>query len=313
MVSVSPLHTEQPTVAFTADEIALFKSLQTKPDVAWPTVILLLVGCAYVSAIGYLTMQIHVLPVLTGGVLAGIGGYFLFSPIHDALHRSVSRHPWVNDFIAILTVNLMLPYSSHKLMRWGHMQHHRFTNEHAKDPDKFLTDSWHAPITAWPFFELFYVPDYWQHRHERPRAEVIQVFTQLVLGIALLALMVWWQGLWFFVYWFTVSRVALWLIVAVFVYLPHQPHTVLQKDLPYQATLLRTGKEWLLTPLMAYQNWHLVHHLYPNVPFYRYKQVWKAREQFHESQRPARVRAFQLVPHHLHQPEDSSSWTNANN
>lgn len=299
MASISP---SAASTAFTPEEHALLRSLQAKPDVAWPTMILFIVGWAYTLAIGYLTLQAHMLPVLTGGVLAGIGGYFLFSPIHDALHRSVSKHQWVNDFIAIGTVNLMLPYSSHKLLRWGHMQHHRFTNEHDKDPDKFLTDNWHAPITAWPFFELFYVPDYWKHRHERPRAEVIQVFAQLVLGTALLAFMTWWQGIGFFIYWLTASRITLWLIVAVFVYLPHQPHTVLQKDAPYQASLLRTGSEWLLTPIMAYQNWHLVHHLYPNVPFYRYKRAWLAREAFHESHRPARVRAFQLVPDEIQLP-----------
>lgn len=176
------------------------------------------------------------------------------------------------------------------------MQHHRFTNEKGRDPDKFLTDHWHAPVTAWPFFELFYVPDYWHHRHERPRMEVLQVFTQLVAGFALLALVTWWQGIDFFIYWLVASRVTLWLIVAVFVYLPHQPHTVLQKDAPYHASLLRRGQEWLLTPLMAWQNWHLVHHLYPNVPFYRYKQIWKAREAFHEAHRPAEVRAWQLRP-----------------
>lgn len=281
---------------FTPEEHARFKALQAKPDVAWPTLAVFVAGWALVLVLGQLTLIDRVLPIAIGGVLAGIVGYFLFSPIHDALHRSASKHLWINDLIAIGTVNIMLPYASHKMLRWGHMQHHRHTNEPGKDPDKFLTDRWHATLTAWPFFELFYVPDYWQHRHERPRAEVIQVFTQLVLGSLLLAFMAWWQGLDFFLYWLIASRLTLWLIVAVFVYLPHQPHTVLQKDAPYQATLLRDGWEWLLTPVMAYQNWHLVHHLYPNVPFYRYRQVWKAREAFHEAQRPARVRAFQLVP-----------------
>ncbi|MFZ5723493.1 MAG: fatty acid desaturase [Pseudomonadota bacterium] len=288
-------HTAAGTV-FPGDNPELLRALQTKPDVAWPTVALFTGGWIVVILLGALTLYLHWLPVLTGAVLAGITGYFLFSPIHDALHRSVSRHEWINDLIAIGTVNLMLPYSSHKLLRWGHMQHHRHTNEPGRDPDKFLTGHWHAPLTAWPFFELFYVPDYWQHRHKRPRGEVVQVFAQLVLGFALLAFMTWWQGIDFFLYWLVASRTTLWLIVAVFVYLPHQPFSVLQKDAPYQATLLRQGREWLLTPLMACQNWHLVHHLYPNVPFYRYKQVWLAREAFHESHRPARVAAFRLLP-----------------
>lgn len=289
---------------FTPEEIARFKALQAKPDIAWPTLALFIGGWIYVLAIGYLTLLAGALPVITGAALAGIGGYFLFSPIHDALHRSVSRHEWINDLIAMGTVNIMLPYINHRVLRWGHMQHHRYTNENGKDPDRFLTDHWHAPITAWPFFELFYVPDYWRLRHERPRAEVTQAIGQLVFGLALLATMTWWQGLDFFVYWFVASRVTLWLIVAVFVYLPHMPHTILQKDAPYQATLLRQGWDWLVTPAMAYQNWHLVHHLYPNVPFYRYKQVWKAREAFHESHNPARVRAFQLVPDAIRLPHE---------
>jgi beta-carotene hydroxylase len=281
---------------WSAEEHARFRQLQAKPVVAVPTLILFVCGWAVAIALMVLTLELHALPLTVGAVLAGITGYFLFSPIHDALHRSVSRHEWVNDVIAIGTVNLMLPYVSHKLLRWGHMQHHRYTNEVGKDPDASLTHKWHAPITMWAFFELFYVPDYLRHRHERPAAEARQVIAQLVAGFALLGVLFWYQGAEFALYWLLASRVTLWLIVAVFVWLPHQPHTILQKDHPYQATLLRRGKEWLLTPLMAYQNWHLVHHLYPNVPFYRYKQVWMAREAFHESHRPARVRAFQLVP-----------------
>lgn len=281
---------------FSPEEQASFRALQAKPDVAWPTLAVFTVGWAAVIVVGYLSFLTGQIPLLTGAVLAGIAGYFLFSPIHDAIHRSVSRHEWINDLVAICSVNLMLPYVNHRMLRWGHMQHHRHTNEVGKDPDRFLTDHWHAPVTAWPFFELFYVPDYWKARHTRPKAEVRQVVAQLVIGCAVLAGMTWWQGWEFFAYWFVASRTTLWLIVAVFVYLPHQPHTVLQKDAPYQASLLRRGKEWLLTPLMAYQNWHLVHHLYPTVPFYRYKQVWKAREAYHEAQLPARVDAFSLVP-----------------
>lgn len=282
--------------AFALDNPELLKALQTKPDVAWPTVALFFGGWAVVAFIGYHSLLTGQWPLLPSAVAAGIVGYFLFSPIHDAIHRSVSRHEWINNLVAIGTVGAILPYANFRMLRWGHMQHHRFTNEVGKDPDRFLTDRWHAPITAWPFFELFYVPDYWKARHTRPAWEVRRVFTQLVAGIALLAAVTWWQGLDFLMYWFVASRVTLWLIVAVFVYLPHQPHTVLQKDAPFQASLIREGKEWLLTPLMAYQNWHLVHHLYPTIPFYRYKKAWKAREAFHESHQPARVNAFQLMP-----------------
>jgi fatty acid desaturase len=54
--------------------------------------------------------------------------------------------------------------------------------------------------------------------------------------------------------------------------------------------------EWLLTPVLLCQNYHLVHHLYPTVPFYRLLKVWNAKRQYHESQTPAIVDAFALRP-----------------
>ena len=37
--------------------------------------------------------------------------------------------------------------------------------------------------------------------------------------------------------------------------------------------------EWLFTPLMLSQNYHLVHHLHPSVPFYRYLATWRRNEE----------------------------------
>ena len=37
--------------------------------------------------------------------------------------------------------------------------------------------------------------------------------------------------------------------------------------------------EWLFTPLMLSQNYHLVHHLHPSVPFYRYVKTWRRNEE----------------------------------
>ena len=37
---------------------------------------------------------------------------------------------------------------------------------------------------------------------------------------------------------------------------------------------MRMGWEWLLTPLLVCQNYHLIHHLYPTVPFYKIHDAW---------------------------------------
>jgi len=45
-----------------------------------------------------------------------------------------------------------------------------------------------------------------------------------------------------------------------------------------------------------YQNYHLVHHLYPAIPFYRYLKIWNVRKQYHEAQNPATTTVFSLTP-----------------
>jgi ring-1,2-phenylacetyl-CoA epoxidase subunit PaaE len=49
----------------------------------------------------------------------------------------------------------------------------------------------------------------------------------------------------------------------------------------------RIGFERLLTPLALYQNYHLVHHLHPAVPFYRYIAVWRRNEERYLERNPA--------------------------
>ena len=57
-----------------------------------------------------------------------------------------------------------------------------------------------------------------------------------------------------------------------FDWLPHHGLEDTQSENRYRATRNRVGLEWLFTPLMLSQNYHLVHHLHPSVPFYRYLQ-----------------------------------------
>lgn len=274
---------------------AQVRRLAVKPFIAVPALLILIAA---------LLVSFWLIAAVLGGrmspwlaaVPGALAGYFLFTPIHEAIHRSASNREWVNDLVALVTIGILLPYASPKLLRWGHMQHHRFTNEHDNDPDRMLTGRWYGPLLLWPFFEVFYLPQYLRKAGTRPPREVRQVLCQFVLGLAALALLFHFTGPELFVFWFLSSRAGLWLIVFVFVFLPHHPHDVLQKDDIYGASSLREGHDTLLTVLMAGQNRHLVHHLYPTVPFHRLKAAWEARREHHEGQRPARVSGFGLRP-----------------
>ena len=58
-------------------------------------------------------------------------------------------------------------------------------------------------------------------------------------------------------------------------YEPHAPHEVTVDVDRYRATVVRSGALW--TFLLLGQNHHLVHHLFPAVPFHRLASVWRAR------------------------------------
>ena len=80
----------------------------------------------------------------------------------------------------------------------------------------------------------------------------------------------------------------------MFVYLPHVPFISTAKENRYRASSNRIGQEWLLTPIMTFQNYHLVHHLYPQAPFYRMIRLWKYQLATHLKQKPLLIEALTL-------------------
>ena len=74
------------------------------------------------------------------------------------------------------------------------------------------------------------------------------------------------------------ERVAMFVLAWWFDWLPHHDLEDTQRENRYRATRNRVGSEWILTPLLLSQNYHLVHHLHPSIPFYRYVAAWQRNE-----------------------------------
>ena len=70
------------------------------------------------------------------------------------------------------------------------------------------------------------------------------------------------------------ERAAMFVLAWWFDWLPHHDLEDTQRENRYRATRNRVGMEWLYTPLMLSQNYHLVHHLYPSVSFCRCLRTW---------------------------------------
>ena len=286
------------------DNEARFAALRKRPAVAWPTVALLLVCHTVIFGSWYLVLT-EQMNLWLGCLANSVAMYFLFSPIHDAIHRSMAMNEKLNEFFMYVILLPIAPFSNGRLLRLGHFQHHRFGNDPEKDPDHFTMTAPLKTFWLWFFWDFWYLIYFFRNRERLPDPGT--PVRDLIVVYAIVIPLAVFYPMEVLALWLIPSRVMAWLIAAVFMYLPHWPHDVLHEENPYQATHFRRGLDWLLTPLLAYQNYHLVHHLYPTVPFYRYRKVWLARQRLHESRNPSYVTGLHLAPERLRQKAPESA------
>ncbi len=252
------------------------KAVISRVNLAWPTLLV-----ALASALAFATstalVMLEVLPLALGALFNGMAAFVAFTPMHDAAHKAISRDDRINTLVghgagALLTA----PFAAFRML---HLTHHRHTNEPGLDPDFWSGEgSWWSLPLRWLTQDLHYYTHYFQRWATRPKAERRAVVFQLVvLYGAALTLALSGYGLEVLVLWLLPARIALALLAYGFDYLPHRPHQVPAREDRFAATRILADR-WL-TPLFLYQNYHLIHHLYPAVPFYRYGLVWRAKRQ----------------------------------
>jgi fatty acid desaturase len=257
---------------------------------AWPT-LTLGVACAVLWAISFWAGSVRALPagVCLGG--ASVLAYVSYIAMHDAAHGGVSRRRWVNGAIGRLCLLPLSPLLSFPAFRYLHLLHHAATNEPSRDPDLWASSArrWSLPL-RFASMDLGYYAFYLRRLRQRPPREVAEtlgtvVVAMLGLGLALRA--GWgWNVL---VFWILPGRIAMFVLAWLLDYLPHHPHLIRQRDHAYRATRIRVGMEAWLSPLMLWQNYHLVHHLYPRAPFWMTVRIWRENERWHLQQGPVLV------------------------
>ena len=292
-MTAQSLHPDQ------ADDPILFEALTQRPKIAWPTIMLLVAAFAIfgLSTLAYLEGELSLFWAI---LFNAIAAYITFTPAHDASHNAVSTNRQVNEWVGRIATVLQSPVPFFRTFRYVHMQHHRFTNDESKDPDMYVgTGSrWLLPF-KWMTLDLNYFVYYFQPSvfMQRPKSERRELYLAALFGAAVFTAVTFSGWLEYYLLLFLIpTRLMAIFLALTFDFLPHYPHQAQAKGKPFQCTLNRVGLEWLLTPVLLYQNYHLVHHLYPTVPFYRYIKVWNARKHYHESQNPSIVDAFSLAP-----------------
>ena len=287
----------QPDIADQADDLVLFKTLMKKPTVAWPTIMVLVASCIIFSLSTAAYIE-GALPLSWAILFNTIAAYMSFTPAHEASHGSVSANRALNDWVGRLATVLQSPVPFFRAFRYIHMQHHRFTNDKTKDPDLYVGSGpgWLLPL-KWTTLDINYLYRYLNPSvfMKRPKSERREMLLALLFAAVVLTVISANGWLNYYLWLFLIpGRITAIFLAITFDFLPHYPHQAQAKDQPFQCTSNRVGMEWLLTPVLLFQNYHLVHHLYPSVPFYRLLKIWYARKHYHQSQNPATTDAFSL-------------------
>lgn len=228
----------------------------------------------------------EVLPALTAISLNALSFYALYIIGHDAAHDSVFNSRLLNNIIGRFSLNVLQPFFAYSAFKYIHLQHHRNTNETNEDPDMWLNrKTWIGVLYALFTSDIGYVGFYLNRLNRRPKHELIDILITFFIATSIFSVLLYQQlYLYILVLWLIPSRITIVALGLFLAYIPHHPHTMLQKKNPYLATKIIKGYEWLLSPIFLYQNYHLVHHLYPKVPFYKLIRAWKKIEQSDVSQ-----------------------------
>jgi len=235
-----------------------------------PTVWLFAASTALVSTgtAGYLS---GFLPPWTTVLVNALGLYLGFTVLHDGVHGVVHPNPRIGNSLARVW-GFLLTFTF-PFFRSLHLEHHRFANDPARDPD-MVTAQLPAPtipIVGGFFVFASYHAHYFRRRLWRSRAELAEVVACDLFYLGVLAAAFaggWTLGL--LILWIGPLTLTILFLVVTFDYLPHRPHDSLD---PLFSSRAYGGA--VLTAVLCGQNHHLIHHLWPRIPWFRYHRAFR--------------------------------------
>jgi len=247
--------------------------------VAWPTLWLFAASLSLFLGSTILS-SLSIWPYWLAILLNVIALYLLFTPMHEASHGNIAggtaSYRSLEHLIGWCSaLALTVPYPIFVLL---HHTHHAHTNDPERDPDYWVADR--NPLRI--FLRIISIlPAYYYHfgtyliqgkaRTKREKRLIRQGLLGFSLSLGGLLFWGWQAGfaqpllLWWLPAWIATSMLAL-----AFDWAPHHPHSR-QGRFVDTRIILMPG----LSTLMVSQNLHLIHHLYPSVPFYHYGKVYR--------------------------------------
>lgn len=258
-------------------------ALSLSPSVAWPTLALAVVLPAIlitVMALGFT----GALPLWACTPILALVSYAHYTLVHESIHGNVVASPkslaWLNTVVGwIGSLGLGVGWP---VLQRTHVLHHSHTNTE-RDPDIVVKGTFVQLLIKWlVFVPMSLVPMFalrWINPERYRRvggilspSEIAQVsaVTLLTWAVLIAAIATGRTADWLLL-WFVPGRLAGLILNVFFQWLPHHPFDRTERYLNTRISLWAGG-----TLMLLQQNLHLMHHLWPSVPFYNYARLYRA-------------------------------------
>ena len=185
--------------------------------------------------------------------------------IHDACHQSAHRNRIVNAILGHCSA-LILVFAFPVFTR-VHLQHHGNVNHPKDDPDHYVSTGGPLWLIAVRF--LYHEVFFFQRRLWR-NYELLEWFISRLIVITIVYISVQYHFLGYILnFWFIPAFVIGITLGFFFDYLPHRPFVERSR---WKNARVYPGK--VLNILILGQNYHLIHHLWPSIPWYNYQPAY---------------------------------------
>lgn len=259
-----------------------------RPTVDLPTIALaMLLALVWCVNVAVFMANPEILGAGIHALISTVIVYLSFTVVHECSHRNTARgYPALNDAIGYLFGFLF--QGSYRQFVPIHLAHHAHTNMEHRDPDHFVRGG----LNPWNFFRwtaalYFYFDNFLKFRmsgRKVPWFGILLPYAFLVTVYAAAYFQGWLRELLMI---YTIpSFIGTIVTLFLFDYLPHAPHVDRGR---YTNSHSYVGSA--LNAFFMMQNVHIVHHLWPNVSWWRTAQIYRRlRPQLREAGHIERIK-----------------------
>ncbi|SEO20087.1 Fatty acid desaturase [Salinihabitans flavidus] len=246
------------------------------PEFSWPTVLLAL-GCLAGFAASVALAMTGTMSYLLAGAINTVIIYAIYTVLHEAVHMNISAMrkdlQWVDRLLGSLAGVLLWQFYDHH--RADHLVHHRITN-HDDDPDISARAGFmdyvfiRLPVVLLNYFNPVLL--YRRCRElEMSRAATRRTMTGFAINTALaIGVIAMGYGFELVTLWLVPWYIGNSLMLLMFTWSPHHDHQETGRYRNTRIIEMPAGNALLLG-----QGYHLIHHMMPGIPWYRYKKTFE--------------------------------------